>query len=175
MKPRSRFRGLTLLVTVGTTRFDQLIKKILNKESVEQLAIMGFARLILQIGKSEYEAEQVEPLRDIIEIEIYDYKPSLLDDIDRADVVVGHAGAGTCLEVLRMNRRLLLVVNETLMDNHQRELAEQLTEDKYVLSTSVDELNANLDAICETKLLKFPPKSNKFDKIFDEALERSKR
>lgn len=174
MKPRSRFRGLTLLVTVGTTRFDQLIKKILNKESVEQLAIMGFARLILQIGKSEYEVEQVEPLREIIEIEIYDYKPSLLDDIDRADVVVGHAGAGTCLEVLRMNRRLLLVVNETLMDNHQRELAEQLAEDKYVLSTSVDELNANLDAICETKLSKFPPRSNKFDKIFDEALEKSR-
>lgn len=175
MKPRSRFRGLTLLVTVGTTRFDTLIKKILNNESVEQLSSMGFARLILQVGQSNYDSGQVELLRENIEIEIYDYKPSLLFDIDRADVVVGHAGAGTCLEVLRMNRRLLLVVNESLMDNHQKELAEQLAEDKHVLCTTVGEFAANLEAICATKLIKFPPKNRKFDKIFEDALQKSKR
>ena len=33
-----------------------------------------------------------------LDIEQYDFKPSLKDNIMSADLVIAHAGAGTCLE-----------------------------------------------------------------------------
>lgn len=175
MKPRSRRRGLTLFVTVGSTKFDKLVEKILSNDIASHLLDLGFNRLILQVGDSTYNSEQVETLqKDFnLDIEVYKYKSSILEDIERADVVVGHAGAGTCLEVLRANKRLLVVVNDTLMDNHQTELADQLTKENYVVQTTVTELSNNLSAICDTELERFPPKdSSKFEEIFNDALKK---
>lgn len=166
-----------MFVTVGSTRFDKLISRIFHPESAKQLVDLGFANLILQVGKSEVDSDHVEKLKKSfeLEIDIYDYKSSILDDIQKSDVVVGHAGAGTCLEVLRQNKRLLIVVNDELMDNHQSELADQLANENYVVQTTVDKFNEGLAVICdgETKLDRFPPKNPaKFEEIFEEALRR---
>lgn len=183
MKPRSRFRGLTLFVTVGSTSFDELVAKVLQGESIKQMLELGFTKLIMQIGKSQYDRERLaqlrfeiaeDPSRDF-EVELYDFKSSISGDIKRANVIVGHAGAGTCLETLRNGKRLLIVVNEKLMDNHQRELADQLSCDNLVVQTTVARFNDDLTRICnsETKLNKFPPRDPaKFEQIFDEALKK---
>jgi beta-1,4-N-acetylglucosaminyltransferase len=168
-----------MLVTVGSTRFDQLIEKLLSDQSMNQIIDSGFSKLIMQIGSSSYDEERLSQLKEYcshdLEFEVYDYKPSISEDIERADVVIGHAGAGTCLEVLRNHKRLLVVVNDSLMDNHQGELANQLSGDNFVIQTDIDKFNEGLALICdcETKLNKFPPKqSDKFEEIFDEALKK---
>ncbi|CAD7936325.1 unnamed protein product [Amoebophrya sp. A25] len=48
-----------------------------------------------------------------------------------ATVIVSHAGAGSILGALRMRRRLCVVVNAALMDNHQSELATAVKEGNY--------------------------------------------
>lgn len=176
MQSRSRHRKLTLFVTVGSTRFDALINKILSDKIVKQLTELGIKRLICQVGKSDYKSEKVKELIDghKIDIEVYDYKKSIQEDIAAADVVVGHAGAGTCLEVLRAGKRLLIVVNETLMDNHQDELADELSGQNYLLKSRVEDLSTSLECICDFKrnFSTFPAPSRQFERILDEALEK---
>ncbi len=62
------------------------------------------------------------PLSPLV-IQVYDFRPSLEDDMKKADLVLSHAGAGTVMEALRMKKKLVVVINTLLMDNHQTELA----------------------------------------------------
>lgn len=50
-----------------------------------------------------------------------------------ADLIIGHAGAGTCMEALSYAKPLLTVVNNKLLHNHQLELAERLAQGRYCL------------------------------------------
>ena len=43
--------------------------------------------------------------------------------MEKADLILSHAGAGTVMEALRLKKKLVVVINTLLMDNHQTELA----------------------------------------------------
>ncbi|PWN20918.1 hypothetical protein BCV69DRAFT_282429 [Microstroma glucosiphilum] len=68
-----------------------------------------------------------------VSITLMAYVPSLTPHLKEANLVIAHAGAGTILETLRLPSSsvstppaLLLVPNESLMDNHQLELAQAI-------------------------------------------------
>ncbi|KAL3803865.1 hypothetical protein HJC23_004027 [Cyclotella cryptica] len=89
----------------------------------------------------------------------YRFKPSLSSDMEQADLILCHAGAGTLLEALALpkakpsstttarnsgslqknsshNHRVInAVINTKLMDNHQSELAEELERRNHILVT----------------------------------------
>jgi len=51
------------------------------------------------------------------DIEIYDY--TLIDRfIEQSELVICHTGAGTILECLQKQKKVVSVVNDLLMDNH---------------------------------------------------------
>ena len=66
----------------------------------------------------------------------FDYSASIQSEIAAADLVIAHAGAGTALEVLRKRKPLICVINDDLMNNHQTELAEELSRGGHVLSAT---------------------------------------
>jgi UDP-N-acetylglucosamine transferase subunit ALG13 len=76
-----------------------------------------------------------------VHLELIDYVKNIRPYLESADVVVSHAGSGTILETLRMEisskPKLIVVPNETLMDNHQMELAKALSEKHYVYSARI--------------------------------------
>ena len=125
-------------------QFDSLVTSVLSDPVLSCLSSLGCTSLTLQTGAC---AEVTVPdlWRERINIETFQYKPSLsqvsvksgmtltiitdsYQDISEADLVISHAGAGTCIEVLTAGKTLAVIVNDSLMDNHQVELAEKLAE-----------------------------------------------
>ena len=54
-----------------------------------------------------------------VQIVILKFIDSIFQDMESADLVISHAGAGTCLEVLRLGKPLVVIVNKSLLGNHQ--------------------------------------------------------
>ncbi len=53
--------------------------------------------------------------------------------IFNADLVISHCGAGILLECLRSDHAICIaVVNDSLMGNHQSELADKLSDEGYI-------------------------------------------
>uniref|UniRef100_A0A1L8E2B1 UDP-N-acetylglucosamine transferase subunit ALG13 n=1 Tax=Nyssomyia neivai TaxID=330878 RepID=A0A1L8E2B1_9DIPT len=112
-----------IFVTVGTTQFSGLINALNSDEMTSALEHVRCKKLTIQCGNQDMPLnEQTTSIHRVI----YNYRPSIEEDIRMADLVISHAGAGTCIDVLRQRKPLIVVVNDTLMHNHQIELAEQL-------------------------------------------------
>uniref|UniRef100_A0A8D8YJ68 UDP-N-acetylglucosamine transferase subunit ALG13 n=1 Tax=Cacopsylla melanoneura TaxID=428564 RepID=A0A8D8YJ68_9HEMI len=161
-----------VLVTVGTTNFDDLIDKTQSDEVLQILKSKGCKKLIIQFGNGKIEP-QVEHSDDFT-VDSYDYKSSLADDIKSSDLVISHAGAGTSLEVLEAGKLLVTVVNESLMDNHQLELAKKFYEQGYSLYCVPNDLPVTLKSLTPTKIKQlkpFPPSSTyKFNDYLENVL-----
>lgn len=71
--------------------------------------------------------------------------------------MISHAGAGTCIDVLSRRKPLLVVINDTLMNNHQVELAEQLYNEKYLLYSTTSNLEDNLRSFDTSQLRDYEP------------------
>lgn len=103
-----------IFVTVGTIHFDPLIHR------VDETVGRGIVRdeVILQIGfGGSYVPRHCRYIRSAPTLESFERS---------ADLVVGHGGTGTTLEVLNMGKPLISVPNPALSDDHQREFLEAL-------------------------------------------------
>lgn len=132
-------------VTVGTTRFDLLCKFIQSSPVLLALRKIGCEEITMQIGNSDFEPGDFE--KNGVQLHIYRFKDTLKADISNADLIISHAGAGSCLEALEANKPLLVVVNEDLMDNHQLELADQLQVDGHLYYCTCDTLVSTLETV----------------------------
>ncbi|XP_025227782.1 putative bifunctional UDP-N-acetylglucosamine transferase and deubiquitinase ALG13 isoform X2 [Theropithecus gelada] len=119
-----------VFVTVGTTSFDDLIACVSAPDSLQKIESLGYNRLILQIGRGTVVPEPFST--ESFTLDVYRYKDSLKEDIQKADLVISHAGAGSCLEALEKGKPLVVVINEKLMNNHQLELAKQLHKEGHL-------------------------------------------
>ena len=84
-------------------------------------------------------------------------------EIDKSDLVISHCGAGILLEALRANKTdqmktvCIAVVNETLMNNHQSEIADGLQD--YILKANVSNVIERVgEALTSKTNLKVYPK-----------------
>ncbi|KRZ71162.1 Intersectin-1 [Trichinella papuae] len=128
-----------LFVTVGSTEFDDLIATVTSDSVLSALKSIGVGEIRLQIGRGRHESlsdlQITEP-----SIDFYRYKNSLAEDLKWADLVISHAGAASCLEALELEKPLLVVVNDSLLDNHQVELADRLAKEGVLHYCTVSSL-----------------------------------
>ena len=106
---------MRVFVTVGTTKFDSLIHAILSTDVQAALREKKFSQMVIQYGKSDVfenilskQAPETLLTSESLELlETFSLKPNLKEDITKADLVIGHAGAGTCLEGVYVHMFLL--------------------------------------------------------------------
>jgi beta-1,4-N-acetylglucosaminyltransferase len=73
--------------------------------------------------------------------------------------------------VLRQHKPLVIVINEDLMSNHQKELAQQLENDNYLFYCYSNTLRDKLNEIDLTQLRPFPePNPSLFANFIDNIL-----
>ncbi|EGF82268.1 hypothetical protein BATDEDRAFT_10179 [Batrachochytrium dendrobatidis JAM81] len=159
---------MRVFVTVGTTRFDDLVEAVLDPSFLQLLVKHGFNQLILQHGHSPIPpqlqtASIINRQDNIIEwtdtvsgmtIQAYSFKPSLLSDMQSASRIISHAGSGCILEALYLHKQLFVVVNSSLMHNHQQDLAHILQQQGHLyFSNSVSDL-AQVFAAADFSVLK---------------------
>ena len=101
---------MRVFVTVGTTKFDSLIHAILSTDVQAVLKEKKFTQMVIQYGKSDVfenilsqTPETLLTSESLELLETFSLKPNLKEDITKADLVIGHAGAGTCLEGVYSN------------------------------------------------------------------------
>ena len=80
--------------------------------------------------------------------------------------MISHCGAGILLESLRANKstnkevttKCIAVVNETLMHNHQSEIADALSADNYIVKAEVGNVLEKVDEVLsgKTTLMVYP-------------------
>ncbi|XP_030369176.1 UDP-N-acetylglucosamine transferase subunit ALG13 homolog [Scaptodrosophila lebanonensis] len=136
-------------VTVGTTKFDALTTIMVSDTVLEVLKKRQCQKLVLQQGNSlPVELARIQEIEKKygIKLEQYSFRPNL-SDIREADLIIGHAGAGTCLDILENGKAGLIVVNDELMDNHQMELAQQLADEQYLYYCRVNQVPSKLSSL----------------------------
>ncbi|XP_003467615.1 putative bifunctional UDP-N-acetylglucosamine transferase and deubiquitinase ALG13 isoform X4 [Cavia porcellus] len=144
-----------VFVTVGTTSFDELITRVSAEETLHIFKSLGYSRLTLQIGRGTVVPEPFSA--ECFTLEVYRYKDSLQEDLQRADLVISHAGAGSCLETLEKGKPLVVVINEKLMNNHQLELAKELHKEGYLFYCTCSTLPGLLQSMDISTLKCYPP------------------
>ena len=164
---------MKVFVTVGTTRFDDLVRQILQPQVLHILRQKGYTELLIQSGKSEFPQDLLTNASQVLAVTQYTFKPDLKADIASADLVVSHAGAGTCLEVLDDARKpLVVVVNDKLMNNHQTELAEKLASEGHLEYCFVSNLAETLETVDPASLTPMPKGDTKaFADWLDTSME----
>lgn len=121
-----------LLVTVGTTSFDDLAKA-----ADELVPALSPRDGLIQTGEGSYVPNNLPHER---------FVPTLRELYPRSSLVIAHGGAATTFEVLRAGVPLVSVANGDRYDDHQADLLSELDaaghlvwcDDLATLSTAVE-------------------------------------
>lgn len=86
-------------VTVGSTKFDDLVRQVLTDDVLSSLKRSQYNELSIQCGNSSFEfsssvadgsAHHFE--RAGVSVECWKFKPTLKEEYEKADLVISHAG-----------------------------------------------------------------------------------
>mmetsp|Transcript_6045 Transcript_6045/g.18239 ORF Transcript_6045/g.18239 Transcript_6045/m.18239 type:complete len:164 (-) Transcript_6045:932-1423(-) len=130
---------MKVFATVGSTKFDELVAAVDGDQIREILAKRGYVSVTVQYGMGSYKIREDSGAKGVT-LAAYNFKPSLDEDMEQADLVISHAGAGSIMEALRRRKKLIVVVNERLMHNHQAELANEMDARGHSFAATVSTL-----------------------------------
>ncbi|KAI1850530.1 hypothetical protein JX266_003812 [Neoarthrinium moseri] len=158
--PRYRQPGRTMFVTIGSiASFKTLIQEVLSEPFLHVLEALKFNRLIIQCGPDLEYFEEIRPQKGFdshwIAIEGFSYTDNIKPYYLKC---TPSDGAGTILESLNVDARVIVVPNTSLMDNHQLELAEELARQGYLVHGHLGKLHEDVEQMETFQPTNWPPK-----------------
>lgn len=133
---------MKIFATVGTIKFDKLIKEM------DKIAKEGEHEIKVQIGKGDYEP---------INCKWFRFSDGLFNEYMWADLVIAHEGAGTIFELVRMGKKAIIVENYETGKNS--DLLEEFYKEGYLLwCDDLKNLNNEIIHSKEFKLNEYKPK-----------------
>lgn len=117
-----------VFITLGTqgNQFPRCLQMI--EELIEQLHPEH--EFIAQIGNTRYTSNNIKCLDFVAENDFKEY-------IERAEVVISHAGSGALFSSIQKGKKIIAVARlqryHEMTNDHQTELVRKLTEDGYIL------------------------------------------
>ena len=79
-------------VTVGSTKFDELIDVTASEDFLTTLSASGYTRLVVQYGNSKVRQPFCDGASHGVEVVTWPFKPNLSEEYLAADLVISHAG-----------------------------------------------------------------------------------
>jgi hypothetical protein len=81
-----------VFVTVGSTKFPELVEAVLSPGILDSLCELGFVELCVQYGKDEELFRKAHQTQAKIALRGFDYSPSIEGEMKQADLIISHAG-----------------------------------------------------------------------------------
>ena len=150
----------TVLVTVGTTKFDALVEAVDSPPLAEALLARGYSRLIIQLGAGAYLPRRLVPNGTAalgqatticgLHVAYFDFTASLKQHMQQATLVISHAGSGSIFEALQLGKPLIAVPNTKLMANHQVRASQGRSSAMWLLLTKTiaPDVGLQLNSAC---------------------------
>ena len=138
---------MKILVTVGTTPFDELIKACDNF-----FALKGDFQVVAQTGNGLYSPKYMT---------FFDFT----DDIEKyyqwSDLIICHAGAGTVYKLLEKEKKMIVVPNLKRRESHQLDICRFLQENGLAMVLeSLDDIRIQIKNIQNMKFEKYNKEEN---------------
>ncbi|KAH3683818.1 hypothetical protein WICPIJ_005192 [Wickerhamomyces pijperi] len=184
--PQSQPQSKTVFVTTGATvTFPGLLRTVLNQQFIKTLKDLGYNKLKVQYGKEKDALDLFQSLivhtlglqlnevlhTDGVLIEGIPFSNDVQQEIINSELVISHSGTGSILDSLRLKKKLIVVVNDALMDNHQLEIAQEFENGGYLLKCDKPDVDALIDILKEiqtTQLTELPlPKEDTLKTILE--------
>lgn len=116
--------------------------KHISKEYFSELLSRNdvISQLDLQITNETNDKSITTLSNETLKLTVFPFSSDITSHIENSDLVVSHGGTGSILDALRLNKPLLVVTNDLLMDNHQVEVAEQFEMENHLKSFTCKDL-----------------------------------
>jgi beta-1,4-N-acetylglucosaminyltransferase len=127
---------MNIFVTVGTTKFDSLIRYL------DSLPIINLHEITCQISKAATYIPK--------NFKYFDFSDQIDEYYKAADLVITHAGAGSIFRLLEFRKKIIIVPNMERSDKHQLDIARYMHDNNYACSIEcLDNLSGAIARIAE--------------------------
>lgn len=110
---------MNVFVTVGTTKFDELIRHI--DETFKGESPFSFT---YQISDGDYKPKNGQ---------FFSFKNNIEDFYNESDIIITHAGAGSIYRLLELGKKIIVVPNFSRIDKHQSDISSYMENNNHCL------------------------------------------
>ena len=147
-----------IFVSLGTQDkpFNRIIDYVISlKENLKELKS---EKIIIQLGQTKLLKSDNERIKNLENIIIYDMlKPEKMKNIIKdSDIIITHAGVGTIMECLEMDKEIIVVPrkveNLEHVNNHQEEIAFEMEKKGFLTKVDTyEELENKINMLLKDK------------------------